>query len=385
MRFISDLDLKLHVLQLYDPQKSYLYYWTMKKNLPRWIAGRLLMLLVPFLWGACAWMPDDYGPCAPVYRVQFVADMNLNFADAFASEVSAVTLYVYDEEGQLVDVRTESGAALTPADGSKYAMDISDLAPGKYHLVAWGNLEESSSFTVPSLALRSDLTDLICTLTRTSRADEPDVVNYDLTPLFHGQTDIEISEEVQYGTYTFSIQLTKDTNEITVVLQQLDSTPMDKDDFDVSIIANNGRLNYDNTLRYDEEPFVYTAYEIESGTAGVLTAPQVRSDSTPDVARYSTLVARLCTSRLVLTERAEAVAPMLTVTNTLTGQTLLSVPLIDYVLMVRSHYTRVTTSQDYLDRQSDFSMTFFVLNGQWMSSQIVINDWIIRLQDDVIQ
>jgi hypothetical protein len=347
----------------------------------RRIAAGLLCLLA-LAWSGCGWVPDHLDACAPKYLVQFVADKNLNFADAFEQEVEDVTVYVYDEEDRLILTQTASGADLKPTNGSKYAMNLSDLAPGKYHIVAWGNLLENEQFTIPSLELRSELTDMICTLTRTSRADAPDLVTDRLTPLFHGTTDIEIAPDVIDGVYRFTVNLTKDTNEITVVLQQLDSTPMNVEDFDFAITANNGRLNHDNTLRYDEAPFIYTAYQLEAGTAGVLSAPTPRSEET---AGYATLVAHLSTSRLVLTDRAEAVAPTLTITNSKTGNTILSVPLIDYVLMVRSHYTRVTSSQDYLDRQSDYSMTFFILNGQWMNSYILINDWTVRLQDEVIQ
>ena len=39
---------------------------------------------------------DDEGDCDPYYKVKFVYDTNLKFTDAFAAEVSEVTLYVVD-------------------------------------------------------------------------------------------------------------------------------------------------------------------------------------------------------------------------------------------------------------------------------------------------
>jgi hypothetical protein len=341
----------------------------------------VVLCLLPLLaWSGCDLMHDEADACTTRYQVQFVADKNLNFADAFEQEVETVTLYVYDARGALVWTQTASGDALRPASG-KYAMDISTLAPGRYHLVAWGGLEASNAFTVPELDLRSDLDALTCTLTRTSRADQPDLVDYELDDLFHGMIDIEIPETDAPGVVTFSIQLTKDTNNVTVVLQQLDSTPMSVDDYEFIITANNGHLNHDNTLINDEQPFTYAAWMMEAGTAGVLYAPAVRSESES----YSTVVAHLTTSRLVVSERSDTESPVLTIRHRDTGQTVLSVPLIDYALMVRSHYTRVSDSQDYLDRQSDYSMTFFLVNGQWMTTRIIINDWIIRLQDDTVQ
>jgi hypothetical protein len=52
--------------------------------------------------------------------------------------------------------------------------------------------------------------------------------------------------------------------------------------------------------------------------------------------------------------------------------------------MVRSNYTRIATSQEYLDRQDEYNMTFFLVNGRWMNSSIIINDWRVRPQDEVV-
>lgn len=54
---------------------------------------------------------DGEGDCSVNYRVKFRYDMNLKFADAFASEVESVTLYLLDSDGGWHGSATERGEA----------------------------------------------------------------------------------------------------------------------------------------------------------------------------------------------------------------------------------------------------------------------------------
>ena len=72
--------------------------------------------------------------------------------------------------------------------------------------------------------------------------------------------------------------------------------------------------------------------------------------------------------------------PVLTVTND-KGEKVLSIPLVDYALMVKGHYNRDMSDQEYLDRQDEYNLTFFLdENNQWMSAYIYINSWKVVLQ-----
>lgn len=75
---------------------------------------------------------DDQGDCTVHYRVPFTYTHNILSADAFASQVSAVTLYVFDSKGNLVLQKSDSGATLA-AGG--YKMDV-DLPAGTYDMIA---------------------------------------------------------------------------------------------------------------------------------------------------------------------------------------------------------------------------------------------------------
>ena len=64
------------------------------------------------------------------------------------------------------------------------------------------------------------------------------------------------------------------------------------------------------------------------------------------------------------------------------GETVVSVPLIDYALLVKGKYSRELTDQEYLDYQDEYSMVFFLdERDRWIDSYIYINSWRVVLQD----
>jgi hypothetical protein len=73
--------------------------------------------------------------------------------------------------------------------------------------------------------------------------------------------------------------------------------------------------------------------------------------------------------------------PILTITND-KGEKVLSIPLIDYALLVKGHYNRNMDNQEYLDRQDEYNMTFFLdENDHWVDSFIYINSWKVVLNN----
>ena len=66
------------------------------------------------------------------------------------------------------------------------------------------------------------------------------------------------------------------------------------------------------------------------------------------------------------------------------GEKVLSIPLIDYALLVKGHYNRNMDNQEYLDRQDEYNMTFFLDEGEWMSSVILINSWRVVINEEDI-
>lgn len=350
----------------------------MKTMFGKHITSIFLLTASLSLWTACNSVYQYEGDCSVNYRLHFVDDVKLNFSDAFRQEVNSIAVYVFTEDGIFVCSRSASGAMLHPVEGA-YSMDISDLPPGNYHLVAWGGLEDNASFSVPELTPGvSTLNDLTCTLSRTRGTDGIDVVNTELDPLFHGMLDITIPEENTEGTYYFTMTLLKNTNSVNVVLQQLNGESLNAEDYEFIIEADNGHLNHDNSILNDEPKFVYTSWNRQGGVAGINTNSSARAGD--NYTQVSAVVANLTISRIVEQEDwSMYTRPTLTVYDRTRQKVVLSIPLIDYALLIRSNYPRIASSQEYLDRQDEYNMTFFLSNGQWLSNEIIINSWRIML------
>ena len=94
-----------------------------------------------------------------------------------------------------------------------------------------------------------------------------------LKNLYHGKLAAQEFPATQ-GVHTFTVNLTKDTNEVNIVLQHLSGEPVDKDDYIFTITDYNGMLDWDNSIMPDEK-ITYFAHYKEMGSAG-LDVPEVK-------------------------------------------------------------------------------------------------------------
>ena len=309
---------------------------------------------------------DDEGDCSVNYRVRFRYDYNMKYADAFAHEVNTVTLYLLDSDGRVVWQRTEQGEALA-SEG--YAMTV-DVAPGQYDLLAWCGTADKGSFTIPQTTVGTGLT---CTLNRQHDDGGSAFVEDDLDRLFHGWLPKQTFGDTE-GTYTYTVPLVKNTNNVRVVLQHLSGEVVDKDKFVFAIHDDNGSMDWDNELLPDE-PITYYAWHTDAGEAGMDT--QAQGAKTVTRAVFSAAIAELTVPRLVKGQETR-----LTVTNKETGETVFSIPLIDCALLVKGYYNRDMDDQEYLDRQDEYDMVFFLDEGdRWLDTYIYINSWKVVLQN----
>ena len=324
-----------------------------------WALGCLLLT-------ACDNVIYDYeGDCSVTYRLKFRYDWNMAFADAFAHEVEAVTLYVLDQEGRVIWQKTEEGEALA---AEYYAMTV-DVEPGTYDLLAWCGTRERGSFVVPDTDRKEGLT---CTLQRKHDGTGNAYCDQDLDRLFHGYVEGQVFCS-QYGVHTYEVPLMKNTNNIRVVLQHLSGEPIDKGQFEFSITDDNGSMDWDNVVLPDE-PVTFYAWRVDAGTAEFEEEVPEGTQSS-----LSTAIAELTVPRL-MTDHADR--SRLVIRNRENGETVVSIPLIDAALLVKGYYNREMSDQEYLDRQDVFSMTFFLdEDDRWMDTYIYINSWKVVLQD----
>ncbi len=312
---------------------------------------------------------DGEGDCSVSYRVKFRYDYNMKFADAFAHEVDVVTLYLLDADGRVVWQRTEQGEALA-ADG--YAMTV-DVEPGEYGLLAWCGTTDKGSFSIPETTVGKQLT---CTLDRQHDAGNKAFVTEDLDRLFHGWLPEQTFGKTE-GTYTYTVPLVKNTNNVRVVLQHISGEAVDKDRFVFTITGTNGSMDWDNTLLPDE-PVTFYAWHTDAGEAGM--DPGTEAMPIASRAVFSAAIAELTVPRLVKGQELR-----LTVTDKETGRTVFSIPLIDYALLVKGFYNRDMDDQEYLDRQDVYDMVFFLdESDRWLDAYIYVNSWKVVLHNSAL-
>ena len=308
--------------------------------------------------------------CSVEYRVKFKYDYNMKYADAFANEVSSVTLYAFDDNGKLAFQKTEEGDILKAQD---YHMTL-DVNPGDYRLITWaGRLDDEASFSVPLLTEGvSTYEELKCRMDRaySRAADGSAYINTELTGLWHGEIPKQNFASRAAMVQTAEVSLVKNTNKIRIILQQMNGIAINVENFEFKITDDNGYMNYDNMLLDDEILTYYPYFHADGSTA---FGDDIKVEEGDGI---SVAIAQLTVGRLVADQN-----PRLRITNRETGEEVLSVALIRLLALTEAEGHEMTL-QEYLDRQDEYSLVFFLDEGMhWINTQIVINDWIVRFND----
>lgn len=358
-------------------------------NILQQTAGSMLMLAaLGGIVSSCDSILDfDKGDCSIEYRVKFKYDYNMEFANAFSSQVKSVTLYAFDENGTLAYQKTEQGERLAAND---YAMTV-EMTPGNYEFITWAGLDDQS-FAVPLLNPGTSKREALNVLTRRN-IDTPidgqpsdNVVRRDLPSLFHGRSlKVHLSDEPypdgvnitrSLKHYVDTVDLMKNTNNIRIAIVQRtkDGKPatraISKDKFSFAIRDNNGFMNFDNSLLADEE-LNYQPFHTED-THITTRAFSEEGETLPAA------VAELSTVRLLETQ-----TPRLDIIDKEKDKPLLpGNNLISYLKLLKEQNLINMPLQEYLDREDHFSILFFVDdNLTLISSVIEINNWIVHIHD----
>ncbi|MCH5329605.1 MAG: FimB/Mfa2 family fimbrial subunit [Alistipes sp.] len=333
----------------------------------------MMLAAVALLFSACEGLVyDKEGDCVVNYRLRFVYNKNLKWADAFPSEVHSVHLYAFDSNGLFVKEFMANGEEV---DSEDYRMLI-DLTPGKYTLVAWCGMENEGvaekSFTVPvPVAGQTRLEELTCALNVKSDSESAAYSDTMLRFLYHGMMELDLPN-VYNGDFDYTMYLTKDTNHIRVILQQLSGEDMDSNDFDFRIEDANGLLGYDNDP-LGTELISYRPWDILSDEAGII--PNDGTEMRSDMVYAKGVIADLSTNRLLADHQDDFI---LTVTGK--GKKIAQLPIMQYALMSKEYYEMAydhnMTEQDFLDRQDEYIYTIILDEAlRWLEVHINILSW----------
>ncbi len=331
----------------------------MKRNIISQITMvALLATIGVFSFTSCDAIYDDLDPCPQGAQLRFVYDYNMEYANAFPPKVDCLTLYVYDGDGNYVTTITETSSVLSDEN---YRMVI-DLPVGDYHFVAYGGIacSEASFRTVSEPTSGSHLSGLETTLIHDGTTSDKELHGF-----YYGALDLSLSAtEYTEGT----VEMMKNTNNVQIILQQLNGEPVYAQNFEFSIIDDNTLFDYENYLISEGET-TYLPWAEGERTTGT-RAP---GDGEDVVVAY----AELSTSRLWTGN-----SPRLVVTNRETGETTIDIPLNNYLLLVKSDHYSAMGNQEFLDRESEWTLLFFLDDDfRWVKTYIVVNDWVVRIND----
>ena len=302
----------------------------------------LLLLLVLF---SCTSIDETLPECRLYVRFRY--DYNMEFSDAFASQVNRVDVFVFDKDGTFVIKKSEQGETL----GGSYRMPL-PLPAGEYRIAAWAGMSDDFEMPEP-VAGKTTLEELTVRMKR----EESLVHNKALNPLWYGGVQAVSFTGRQEQTETVS--LIKDTNKFRFILQK--SGPgeeLDINDCLFEIRADNGYYDWNNDL-LDDDMISYRPYYLEK---------------VEDVG----IVVEMNTMRLLEHKKV-----YLTLTRKSDGKELMRIDLIPYLLLTKMEGHNIP-AQEYLDRQSEDAIVFFynpeLLN--FLSTKIVINGWTIWLKGE---
>ena len=302
----------------------------------------LLLLLVLF---SCTSIDETLPECRLYVRFRY--DCNMEFSDAFASQVNRVDVFVFDKDGTFVIKKSEQGETL----GGSYRMPL-PLPAGEYRIAAWAGMSDDFEMPEP-VAGKTTLEELTVRMKR----EESLVHNKALNPLWYGGVQAVSFTGRQEQTETVS--LIKDTNKFRFILQK--SGPgeeLDINDCLFEIRADNGYYDWNNDL-LDDDMISYRPYYLEK---------------VEDVG----IVVEMNTMRLLEHKKV-----YLTLTRKSDGKELMRIDLIPYLLLTKMEGHNIP-AQEYLDRQSEYAIVFFynpeLLN--FLSTKIVINGWTIWLKGE---
>lgn len=303
----------------------------------------LLLLLVLF---SCTSIDETLPECRLYVRFRY--DYNMEFSDAFASQVNRVDVFVFDKDGTFVMKKSEQGETL---GGGSYRMPL-PLPAGEYRIAGWAGMSDDFEMPEP-VAGKTTLEELTVRMKR----EESLVHNKALNPLWYGGVQAVSFTGRQEQTETVS--LIKDTNKFRFILQK--SGPgeeLDINDCLFEVRADNGYYDWNNDL-LDDDMISYRPYHLEK---------------VEDVG----IVVEMNTMRLLEHKKV-----YLTLTRKSDGKELMKIDLIPYLLLTKMEGHNIP-AQEYLDRQSEYAIVFFynpeLLN--FLSTKIVINGWTIWLKGE---
>ena len=355
-----------------------------------------LLSCLALAFGACEPIFDANPDCRLGIALRFVYDYHMEpGANAFASNVDCVSVLVFDTDGNYLTQFTETGTVL---QDENYRMEL-PLEPGDYRLVVYGGLAcADASFTIApdwAASTRGRQDELLVTLPLDERGVS-DKQLHDIEQrtggLFYGTLEVGLREEDLAREFREeTVYLMKDTNNIQVILQELsDPYQVDFEDYHFYIVDDNFVLDGKNavvhTATEEFQPY-YLPYASENRIMGYVdpgnrNGQQVEEDAERPV---QVACAEFATSRLVI-EHLPTAELLITSSTEKDAQgndkEIIRIPLLSYLTAIRGFGDSwIKSDQEFLDRQSRWTLMFFLQQNVWVKTTVSVNWWTVRINE----
>lgn len=312
---------------------------------------------------SCDRLHEDLEPCVTGIRLRFVENENIDESNVLYKQVHCLTLFIYDEQGNFLESRS---ALREEIEDENWRMDL-ELPAGQYKLLAYGGMDcEDASFSFTSDPATTNMHDLMVRLDPryvSPGNDKP------LHYLFYGALDFDVPEAgIDTGYSEATLEMMKDTNDIRIILANENGLPTDAAEFDFNIICDNSLMNWQNDI-VPTAPTTYRPWISGNAEIGL-------NDNGDTV---TVAWAELSTARFVMGNPTT-----LLITRKSDGSEVVRLPLLNILLLYKSERPQYSawTAQQYLDRESRWNMTFFLTaDGRWLETKIVIDDWVVRINN----
>lgn len=347
---------------------------------------------------SCESIYDDTSDCRTGIALQFVYDYHMEpGANAFPANVDCVDVYVFDTDGNYTGMKySETSDVLR---NESYRMEI-PLDPGSYHLVVYGGLAcENPTFNIVEPdnidGSRAGHKDNIVVSLPLDEDNTSHTMLHDIEKrmggLFYGTLNVTLTEDDLSTRYREEkVEMMKNTNEIQIILQELSSPyEVNHEDYIFRIEDDNFALDgYNDKIAFSsrstDAPF-YSPFNVENRISGYVD-PNVRNGSVVDEdAGHPVQVASasFSTSRLFTSNALSSQLVISAKNSDGEGEKeIIRIPLIDYLLLIRGMNAGwIKNDQEFLDRQSQWSLMFFLQSGKYVSTTVKVNSWIVRLND----
>lgn len=402
-----------------------------------------ILLLTGMAATSCSMVEEDRSDCPTGLFIRFVYDYNTQRADMFKDHVGHVQVYIFDDKGRLAAARSVSNTDLdAPLSRYGYMMHFTpeELPTGRsYRIQAvamqrdWNDAlatvgakyRHSASPTDHSESLTISLdhhNEFVAGTSQypVSNAAPLDTLWHTLKVIAHDPTDTGIVPDMdrtakpysiypiedqmvtlkkEHATYA-TVSLIRDTKHLNLTLRHVDDPEtVYADDYDVRIIDNNAHVAHDNNV-LTHDSVRYTPYaswtsrlldnnkvEIETihmGNPGQYKAPATRDLEEADPAKVLQRTAHynMMFNRLMLDDQDIDNNASLEIRNKKSGALVAHVNL-PYILSVgrQAYDIQNYGHQEYLDREYDYHLDFFLKGDSWIAIEIHVLSWSKRIQN----